>query len=429
MNMEKKRILIAEDYVFTQRLIQSILEKNGYEVVGIANNGREAIGLYKKLKPDLVTMDMNMPEVNGLQAIEQIMAFDPEANIVVVTGYSRIEMKTKKLGAKGFITKPFNESDFVLGLKNILQPNGDGSVLEEAAPQNIWFTEGENNPPVEDCQPEEVQTSEWSAQQDFGSIWNTEPVEESIHMDDDEESVISLSHSFQDEETENEVVLEGIFKTQKEILDTKEESPQLPEKENLLIIEEDGEDDLLGKPPFGIPVKQKTVVLQNIFISPDEEGSVYDKSMLEENDEPTIQHCMEKSDMEEEREETPAAEESFEVSMNDDEQFDLPSLEIEERLRKLSEFEKRGIPSPLDEEESDMFQLTTNKNEPLIVRPPIGSAGGKRKEPDESLLDKEFTWEDYMNMEQEKPEKKSLLRLLNRFFTKNNKKRKVDRYE
>ena len=83
--MSGKRVLIVDDAVVMRMMIKGILSKNGYEVVGEAQNGVEAVEKYRALSPDLVTMDMVMPEMDGITAVKQIVAGDPNARIIMCT--------------------------------------------------------------------------------------------------------------------------------------------------------------------------------------------------------------------------------------------------------------------------------------------------------------------------------------------------------
>lgn len=104
-----KRILITDDALFMRVTLKNILVQNGFEVVGEAQNGAEAIKLYGDLKPDLVTMDITMPEMDGLTALKAIRANDPNARVVMVTAMGQKSMVVEALqnGAKDFIVKPF----------------------------------------------------------------------------------------------------------------------------------------------------------------------------------------------------------------------------------------------------------------------------------------------------------------------------------
>ncbi|MEZ5163964.1 MAG: response regulator [Fimbriimonadaceae bacterium] len=104
-----KRILITDDALFMRVTLKNILTQNGYEVVGEAQNGAEAVKLYGELKPDLVTMDITMPEMDGLEALKKIKESDPGATIVMCTAMGQKNMVVEAIqsGAKDFIVKPF----------------------------------------------------------------------------------------------------------------------------------------------------------------------------------------------------------------------------------------------------------------------------------------------------------------------------------
>jgi two-component system chemotaxis response regulator CheY len=104
-----KRILITDDALFMRVTLKKILIENGYEVVGEAQNGQEAVDMYQSLKPDLVTMDINMPEMDGLTALKTIRVIDPTAKIVMCTamGQKNMVVEAIQAGAKDFIVKPF----------------------------------------------------------------------------------------------------------------------------------------------------------------------------------------------------------------------------------------------------------------------------------------------------------------------------------
>ncbi|MBL8068600.1 MAG: response regulator [Armatimonadetes bacterium] len=104
-----KRILITDDALFMRVTLKNILSSNGYEVVGEAENGAQAVKLYGELKPDLVTMDITMPEMDGLEALKQIKALDSNAKVVMCTAMGQKNMVVEAIqsGAKDFIVKPF----------------------------------------------------------------------------------------------------------------------------------------------------------------------------------------------------------------------------------------------------------------------------------------------------------------------------------
>ena len=113
MNMsEDKKILIVDDAKFTRTMLKNIIKKiKNVEVCGEAGNGDEGVKQYKKLNPDLVTMDLVMPEKGGIETIEEIIGFDKNAKIIVVSalGQETLVLEAAKKGAKDFIVKPFKE--------------------------------------------------------------------------------------------------------------------------------------------------------------------------------------------------------------------------------------------------------------------------------------------------------------------------------
>ena len=112
-----KRLLVVDDALFMRKLICGVAAEAGWEVVGEAANGEEAVALYEQLKPDLVTMDLVMPVMGGLEALRKIREVDPEAQIVVVTALDQKQalMDSIRDGAIDFIVKPF-ERERVLNL-------------------------------------------------------------------------------------------------------------------------------------------------------------------------------------------------------------------------------------------------------------------------------------------------------------------------
>lgn len=110
-----KRVLIVDDAAFMRMMIKDILSKNGYEVAGEAENGLKAVEKYKEVTPDLVLMDITMPEMNGIEAVKAIKAFDPGAKIVMCSamGQQAMVIESIQAGARDFIVKPF-QADRVL---------------------------------------------------------------------------------------------------------------------------------------------------------------------------------------------------------------------------------------------------------------------------------------------------------------------------
>jgi two-component system chemotaxis response regulator CheY len=104
-----KRVLIVDDAAFMRMMIKDILTKNGYEVVGEAENGQVAVEKYRDLKPDLVTMDITMPEMDGIAAVKEIKAQDASARVIMCSamGQQAMVIDAIQAGAKDFIVKPF----------------------------------------------------------------------------------------------------------------------------------------------------------------------------------------------------------------------------------------------------------------------------------------------------------------------------------
>ncbi|AWK49598.1 response regulator [Clostridium beijerinckii] len=113
-----KKVLVVDDALFMRVAIKTMLEKNGFEVVGEAENGFQAIEMYKTLKPEIVTMDITMPHMDGLEALGQIIKFDHNAKVIMLSamGQERRIREAVILGAKGFIVKPFKEEHIVKAL-------------------------------------------------------------------------------------------------------------------------------------------------------------------------------------------------------------------------------------------------------------------------------------------------------------------------
>jgi len=112
----------VDDTLFMRTLLKNILFSGGHDIVGEAGDGDEAIAKYQELKPDLVTMDVVMPKVNGIEALKGIKAFDPNAKVVMCTAVGQEQMVKLaiKTGAKGYIIKPFQAPKVLEEIKNVL---------------------------------------------------------------------------------------------------------------------------------------------------------------------------------------------------------------------------------------------------------------------------------------------------------------------
>jgi two-component system chemotaxis response regulator CheY len=116
------RILIVDDAAFMRMMLSDILVEKGHKIVGEAKDGEEAIRLYKELRPDLVTMDIVMPEVGGIESIREILKIDPEAKVLVVSamGQQALVKEAVEAGAKGFVVKPFKPEKVIEEVEKIL---------------------------------------------------------------------------------------------------------------------------------------------------------------------------------------------------------------------------------------------------------------------------------------------------------------------
>ena len=103
------RVLVVDDAAFMRKVLGDALASGGHEVVGEAANGNEAVDSFQKLRPELTTLDITMPEKDGLEALAEIMAIDPAARIVMCSalGQESKVLESIKLGAKDFVVKPF----------------------------------------------------------------------------------------------------------------------------------------------------------------------------------------------------------------------------------------------------------------------------------------------------------------------------------
>lgn len=117
-----KKVLVIDDAAFMRASIRIMLERNGFEVVGEAENGLSGINKYKELKPDVVTMDITMPEMGGIEALKAIKQYDPKAKVVMLSamGQEPMVMDAVVSGARSFIVKPFKEELVVQTLNKVL---------------------------------------------------------------------------------------------------------------------------------------------------------------------------------------------------------------------------------------------------------------------------------------------------------------------
>ena len=117
-----KNILICDDAAFMRMMIKDILTKNGYEIAGEAENGAKAVEKYNETKPDLVLMDITMPDMDGIQALKKIKEIDPNANVIMCSamGQQAMVIEAIQSGAKDFIVKPFQAERVLEAVKKVV---------------------------------------------------------------------------------------------------------------------------------------------------------------------------------------------------------------------------------------------------------------------------------------------------------------------
>ncbi|WP_342759740.1 response regulator [Kineothrix sedimenti] len=116
-------ILIIDDSRTSRKILKEVLESAGHKVVGEAANGEEGVGLYRELKPDLVTLDITMPVMNGLEALEHLIEEDKKVKVIMITAAGQKEKMVKaiKEGAADFITKPFEAEHVIEAVNRLLE--------------------------------------------------------------------------------------------------------------------------------------------------------------------------------------------------------------------------------------------------------------------------------------------------------------------
>ena len=124
--MRKISVLIVDDLAFMRTAIKEILEANGMTAAGEAENGMKAVQLYRETKPDVVLMDITMPVMNGIKALDRIMKIDSGAKVIMCSalGQNRYIIKSIQFGARDFIVKPFKAERIVSAIKKVLNIDG-----------------------------------------------------------------------------------------------------------------------------------------------------------------------------------------------------------------------------------------------------------------------------------------------------------------
>ena len=116
------RILVVDDAAFMRMMIKDILSKNGFEIVGEAENGQKAVEKWQELKPELTTMDITMPEMDGISAVKEIKKIDPSAKVIMCSamGQQAMVIEAIQSGARDFIVKPFQPDRVIEAVRKVL---------------------------------------------------------------------------------------------------------------------------------------------------------------------------------------------------------------------------------------------------------------------------------------------------------------------
>lgn len=130
----KRKLLIADDALIIREILKDLLANSDWEVVGEAADGKQAVELYTELKPDAVTLDMVMPEFDGMYALRRIMASDPGARVLMVSALDQPEIidRAKKIGARGFIVKPFDSPQVLEALERTMSGTPEHATSSDA---------------------------------------------------------------------------------------------------------------------------------------------------------------------------------------------------------------------------------------------------------------------------------------------------------
>ncbi|GIM44621.1 chemotaxis protein CheY [Collibacillus ludicampi] len=117
------RIMIVDDAAFMRSLLRQLLTSNGHEVVAEASNAEEAVRKYQEIQPDLVTMDITMPDMDGIEGLKRILGLDPHAKVIMCSamGQQAMVVEAIKAGAKDFIVKPFDSKRVIEAIESVLR--------------------------------------------------------------------------------------------------------------------------------------------------------------------------------------------------------------------------------------------------------------------------------------------------------------------
>ena len=117
----RKKILIADDTNLMREMLKAALDPEKYQIVGEALTGEQAVEYYKEKQPDLLILDINMPKMNGIDALTEVMKIDPKANVIMGSDqkYENMIVLALKKGAKDFVVKPFTSTDVVVAVRKV----------------------------------------------------------------------------------------------------------------------------------------------------------------------------------------------------------------------------------------------------------------------------------------------------------------------
>ncbi len=115
-----KRILIVDDSRLSRKMLRNMFEQNGFEIIGEAINGKEGYEQFVKYSPDVVTMDITMPEMNGLDSMKLMLEHNPDAKVIIISAAGQLDKidEAKMAGATAFITKPYSNQDIIDAVNN-----------------------------------------------------------------------------------------------------------------------------------------------------------------------------------------------------------------------------------------------------------------------------------------------------------------------
>ncbi len=135
----KRTVLVVDDVAFVRKTLTDILTEALYQVVGEASDGKQAVDLYAKLKPDVVTMDVVMPHMSGIDATRRIIKFDKDAKVVIVSamGQENLVMEAINVGAKDYILKPFSAEEVVKTIERAVTGEERPTTRSTAREQKI----------------------------------------------------------------------------------------------------------------------------------------------------------------------------------------------------------------------------------------------------------------------------------------------------